>query len=168
MAPDTRHIVLLGFKHVGKSAIGRILAQRLGLPFYELDAVIEALYLERLGQKSNCREIVAGHGEKYFRSLEGEALKQVLQQPKGVVALGGGAVMAHFNRSLIQSHIRVHITAPQNTVRARVTTAGWPRAARFDEIWRQRDPVYRQLAQITVENTGPTKDAVAQLMEQLK
>lgn len=166
--PAKRHIVLMGFKHVGKSAIGQALAQRLGLPFYELDDAIESLYHERSSQKMTCRQIVASQGEGYFRALETDALAQTLKQPVGVLSLGGGAVMADANRSLIRGHIPVHITAPQETVRERVTAAGWPQAARFNEIWYERNPVYRKLAQITVENTETIAGAVSKIMERLK
>lgn len=166
--PAKRHIVLMGFKHVGKSAIGQALAQRMGLPYYELDAVIESLYCERSGQKATCRQIVAAEGEAFFRALETQALQQTLQQPAGVLSLGGGAVMADANRSLIQGHIPVHITAAHDIVRERLVAAGWPHVARFDEIWRERDPVYRQLAEIAIENTGTIENAVAKIMEQLK
>lgn len=166
--PTKRHIVLMGFKHVGKSVIGQSLAQKLSLPFYELDAVIETLYRGRTGDSQTCREIVAAHGEDYFRALETKALQETLQKTAGVIALGGGAVMKDANRSLICAQIPVHITAPQDIVRARVTAAAWPQAVRFDEIWHEREPVYRQLAQFTVENNGSLDDVMTQLVEQLK
>jgi shikimate kinase len=157
----------MGFKHVGKSVIGQVLAQRLNLPYYELDAAIESLYQQRTGQVATCRQIVADNGEAFFRNLETEALQYTLGRVAGVVALGGGAVMADTNRSLIRAHIPVHITAPKDTVRKRVTAAAWPQAAHFEEIWQERDPVYRQLAKITIENTT-IENAVNSLVPLIK
>ena len=162
------HIVLMGFKHVGKSVIGRDLALQLHVPFYELDTIIEAMHADRAHKRLSCRQIVAAHGEEYFRKLEAEALERTLHQPGGVLALGGGAVMADANRSLIRLHIPVHIMAPRDIVRDRVAKAGWPQLNRFDEIWDARDPVYRDLAQITIENATPVKETVAKILEQLK
>jgi shikimate kinase len=168
MTPDSRHILLLGFKHVGKSCIGWELALRLGRPFYELDAHTEGRYFQKTGRRRTCREIVADEGEDFFRILESGALVDVLKQQPGVVALGGGTPMSEQNRLLIRGQIPVHITAHQDTVRARVTTSGWPQTGRFEELWRQRDPVYRQLAQITVENTDTIENAVQRLVPLIK
>lgn len=162
------HIVLMGFKHVGKSVIGRDLALQLHVPFYELDTIIESMYADQAHKSLTCRQIVAAHGEDYFRKLETEALERTLQQPGGVLALGGGAVMRDANRSLIRLHIPVHITAPRDIVRDRVTKACWPQLKHFDEIWEARDPVYRDLAQVTVENANSVEETVAKIMGQLK
>lgn len=168
MVSKARHILLMGFKHVGKSSIGRELARQLGLPFYELDEMTELRCFQKTGQHRNCRQIVADEGEDIFRTLESETLTEVIQQPEGVIALGGGTPMRDQNRPLIRGQVSVHITAPQDVVRRRVMEAGWPEAHRFDEIWQQRDPVYRQLAQFTVENTVSIDDTVARLAEKLK
>lgn len=168
MTSEARHILLLGFKHVGKSCIGRGLARRLGRPFYELDELTELKYLQQTGDRKSCRQIVADEGEDVFRTLESAALAMVIQQPAGVIALGGGTPMRDQNRLLIRNQVPVHITAPQDVVRERVTAAGWPQAGRFGELWKEREPVYQQLAQFTVENTGSIDDTVARLAEKLK
>lgn len=168
MTTDTRHILLMGFKHVGKSTLGQALASRLQLPFYELDAFTETHYSAVTGNAVACREIFQTHGEDYFRSVESEALSDVLKLPRGVVALGGGTPMNDVNQALIHSQFPIHVTAPSATVQARVVAAGWPQAADFDRLWHERLPVYHILAKATVDNTGTSDDIVDKILELLK
>ncbi len=168
MTTETRHILLMGFKHVGKSALGKELSTRLNLPFYELDALIEARHSVVSGKKATCREIVQTHGEEYFRTLETEALADVVTRPRGVVALGGGTPMRAVNQALIRSQFPIHITAPSDTVRSRVVAAGWPQSGNFDRLWHERLPVYHILAAATVDNSDGLDATVATILELLK
>jgi XRE family aerobic/anaerobic benzoate catabolism transcriptional regulator len=80
-------IALLGLRGAGKSSVGKKLAARLRLPFFELDRLVEA----KAGM--GLSEIFAIHDEDYFRSLELEALRELFQmQRKAVIAVGGGIV----------------------------------------------------------------------------
>jgi shikimate kinase len=85
-------IVLTGFMGSGKSTVGRSLAQRLGWRFIDLDSLIE----QRDGRAVS--RIFAESGEAAFRTMETEALLSSLQEPRLVVALGGGALETAANR----------------------------------------------------------------------
>ncbi len=87
-----------GFMATGKSAIGRMLANKLELPFEDLDNVIE--------QKSGktIPEIFEHDGEAHFRELEWKYLLELTREFKGVVSLGGGAL--HNQR--VVDHLKVH------------------------------------------------------------
>ncbi|MCX6547324.1 MAG: hypothetical protein NTW40_04665 [Acidobacteria bacterium] len=87
-------IVLVGGSGAGKSTLGPILAQSLGLPFYDLDQVIEAHGGRPVA------EIFAASGEAAFRALEAALLPTLLDAP-AVVALGGGAWEAAPNRATV-------------------------------------------------------------------
>lgn len=87
MTSFARPLLLNGFMATGKSTVGRLLAARVGLPFVDLDARIEA----RAGKK--IAEIFAQEGEGVFRSLERQALNEVQSESPAVVALGGGALL---------------------------------------------------------------------------
>jgi shikimate kinase len=90
---STEHIVLVGMMGAGKSSVGRVLAQRLGRPLIDSDAVIE----ERTGR--TVREIWATDGEAAFRALEAEALTDALEAPEpAVIAAAGGVVLSERNR----------------------------------------------------------------------
>jgi len=88
LAPGcTRLIALLGLRGAGKSSVGRRLAARLQVPFYELDALVERQAGLSIGP------IFELHGEAYFRRLERETLLRFLAQTHtGVLAAGGGIV----------------------------------------------------------------------------
>ncbi|HOE61139.1 MAG TPA: 3-dehydroquinate synthase [Kiritimatiellia bacterium] len=91
------HLFLYGPPGSGKSTIGRLLAQRLDLPFTDLDAVIEASAKQRI------RDIFACEGEAGFRTRETRALAETIAAPPAVIALGGGALLKGENRAMAEA-----------------------------------------------------------------
>jgi len=92
------NIFLIGLSGSGKSTVGRILAQKLNKPFFDLDALIE----RECGESVSA--IFARCGEEFFRSCESRILAQVAQtEGNAVIATGGGVVIKPENRSLIRS-----------------------------------------------------------------
>lgn len=81
-----RNLVLVGFMGAGKSTLGKLLAQRLGWRFIDLDHVIEA----RAGR--SIKEIFSASGEETFRDLESAVLHSLLELERCVIATGGGVV----------------------------------------------------------------------------
>jgi shikimate kinase len=79
-------IVIVGFMGAGKTTVGHLLAEKLGLPFVDTDLVIE----QRTGR--SVRQIFADDGEPAFRMLEHEVTAELLGGPDAVLALGGGGV----------------------------------------------------------------------------
>ena len=90
-------IYLTGFMTSGKSTIGPILANVLGLDFYDLDKVIE----QEQGQ--TIVEIFENHGEKYFREIETDTLKRLSCLSKIVISLGGGTMTNDINMDIIHN-----------------------------------------------------------------
>jgi hypothetical protein len=78
-------VVLVGFMGAGKTTVGQIMAERLGLPFVDTDVLIE----QRLGR--DIRDIFRTEGEPYFRELEHQTVAGLVRGPDAVTALGGGA-----------------------------------------------------------------------------
>lgn len=150
-------VALVGFMGVGKSAIGKIAAARLGLPFIDSDRLIE----QRHG---DIAEIFAMHGEQVFRRLERDevcaALAAALTHPC-VLSLGGGAVMSGDVREALRrlSHV-VWLTAPADVLWARVQRAGVsgrPLASdehRFRRLLEERSALYASVATDEVANDG--------------
>lgn len=91
-----RTVVLTGFMGTGKTTVGRLLAHKLGLPFHDVDALVEAR------ENLSVEEIFARHGEPYFREREHEELVRALAEG-GVVATGGGAIVDPENLRLMRA-----------------------------------------------------------------
>lgn len=113
-APD-KTITLIGLMGVGKTTVGRRLAQALDLPFRDADEEIE-----RAAGRS-VSEIFADFGEAGFREGERKVIARLLQEPPMVLALGGGAFVDPDTRALIKAHATsVWLTADVETLVARV------------------------------------------------
>lgn len=87
MSRDKSNLILTGFMGTGKSTVGRIAAERLGFIFVDTDKVIEQ------NTSKTINDIFAEYGEKYFRQLEKEVIKEYSQKREHVIAVGGGAVL---------------------------------------------------------------------------
>jgi shikimate kinase len=91
-------ISLLGYMASGKSTLGRALAESLGLPFKDLDQLIEAR------TESSVSELILNKGELYFRNLEREILLETLAEDNFVLALGGGTPCYFDNMAVLNSN----------------------------------------------------------------
>jgi shikimate kinase len=146
-ALGSRSIVLIGMMGAGKSSIGRRLAQRLGLPFVDADAEIEA------AAKMTIPEIFTSYGEPYFRSGEQRVIARLLDSGPQVLATGGGAYMSADTRAAVaQRGLSVWLKADYEVLVKRVkrrATADRPMlqgdpTTRIRELMDARYPVYAQ------------------------
>jgi shikimate kinase len=103
-----RNIILVGFMGTGKTTVGKALAAELGLPHRDLDEVI----VKREG--ISISEIFRTKGEQYFRELETEQLKKLLNEQVQVLTTGGGAVLRPENVStMLQAGTVIALTATE-------------------------------------------------------
>lgn len=147
-----RTVVLVGMMGSGKTAIGKALALRLGVPFLDSDAAIEE------AAQATIAEIFARDGEPFFRDREAEVISRLLSGPPAVLSTGGGAFMAERNRAAITAKgVSLWLDVPLDVLWERVRhketrpllkTAD-PRGTLAD-IYEKRVPVYR-LADLRVE-----------------
>ena len=108
---DGTRFFIVGFMGVGKSTVGRGVAKRLGVPFYDLDEEIE----QDIGKKIH--EIFAAVGEGSFRAIETERLREIVKREPGVIATGGGTFTRAENRGIIgSSGVSVWLDAPTELV----------------------------------------------------
>jgi shikimate kinase len=106
-----RQIVLVGMMASGKTSVGRLLAQKLGIPFVDADQEIET------AARMTIPEIFALHGEAYFRSGEKRVIERLLASGPGVIATGGGAFMNSETRGNIAVRgISVWLKADAETI----------------------------------------------------
>lgn len=156
-------VVLIGLPGVGKSTTGRRLAKILAVPFVDSDELIEAAAGRQV------REIFASDGEDVFRQLETAAVITALAEFGGVLALGGGAVLSVATRSalaasavpiaLLQAGLPT-LAARVGDGRTRPLLADDP-AARLAVLAAEREPLYTELATLTVQTENRTLGQVA-------
>ncbi|MEP6476646.1 MAG: shikimate kinase [Actinomycetota bacterium] len=160
-------IYLVGMPGAGKSVVGRELAGRLGVPFIDLDAQIEAQTGRQVG------EIFQEEGESAFRALEAEALVRAGTQDPSVVACGGGVVLEPANRiTLRATGVAVYLEVPMQQLQARVRPASdRPLIRREGDIQRllqEREPLYREFAAHVVDGSGTPGEVAAAIEEELR
>ncbi|MEU5027449.1 shikimate kinase [Streptomyces milbemycinicus] len=154
-------IVLVGPMGVGKSTVGRVLAERLGTGFRDTDTDI----VETAGKPIS--EIFIDEGEPHFRELERQAVRAAVAEHRGVLALGGGAILDDSTRALLadlpvaflemgvaEAVKRTGLDAP------RPLLAVNPRQ-RWRELMEQRRPLYTEVARAVVSTEGRTPEDVA-------
>lgn len=145
--------VLVGPPGAGKSTVGRLAAERLGVAFRDTDRDIERTAGKRIS------EIFIDDGEAHFRALERAAVAAALQEHDGVLSLGGGAVLAPETRALLAGHtvvlLDVDLGAATQRVglnRERPVLALNPRAT-LKLLLDERRPLYREVATHVVETS---------------
>jgi shikimate kinase len=137
------NLYLVGFMGTGKSAAGRVLAERLGRPFVDLDELVE----QSSGQ--SIVELFADRGEAGFRQAEREALEQTVHRGNAVVATGGGAFVEPGNRELMHAHggESVFLDLPwpvlaERLGRDRGDRPLWASEGEARRLWQARRPHY--------------------------
>jgi shikimate kinase len=157
-----RSIVLVGLMGAGKTKIGRRLATRLGLPFFDSDEEIETAAGETI------EEIFANRGEAVFRDGERRVIARLLSGPVHVLATGGGAFMDPATRRIIaQRGVSVWLRADLDVLFARVSRRSNrpllktpdPRGV-LAELIERRYPIYAE-ADLTIDSSDGPPDATA-------
>jgi shikimate kinase len=154
-------LVLVGPPGAGKTTVGELVASRRGVPFRDTDADVEA----RAG--TTISDIFIEQGEDTFRQLEREAVEQALAEHGGVLALGGGAILAGSTRELLVGHrivfLNVNLADAASRVglnRDRPLLIANPRA-QLRAMLVERRPLYEAGATATIETDGRTPEEVA-------
>ncbi len=159
-------VALVGLPGAGKSAVGRRLAQRLQVPFFDSDEVVE----RRIG--CSIRDYFEREGEESFRDIEEAVIADLAATVDGVVATGGGAVLRQANR--LQLRTRFHViylrSSPEDLFRRLRHDIKRPLLqvadplGRLQELHSVRDPLYRETAHIVVETGRPSVATLANII----
>jgi shikimate kinase len=163
-------LVLVGMMGAGKSAIGRRVADRLGLEFADADTEIET------AAGCSIPDIFELHGEEGFREGERRVILRLLEGPVRVVATGGGAFMNRETRAAIKERaISVWLRADFETLWRRVSRRGNRPMLKTDNpretlrtLIEERSPVYDE-ADLAVDSTdGPRSATVDRVIAALE
>jgi shikimate kinase/3-dehydroquinate synthase len=156
------NIVLIGFMGTGKTEVGRRLAEQLGRPFVDTDAIIE----RRAGR--TVARIFAEDGEPAFRELESAAVAEAAAAPGRIIATGGGVPLRDDNMRHLRRHgVIVALTAAPQEILARVgpdapvrPLLGSDPESAVRRLLVERDAAYRR-ADVVFDTSGETAEAVA-------
>jgi len=163
---DKQNIYLVGLMGAWKTTIGRVLAKRLGLGFVDSDHEIEA----RTGVR--IPTIFEIEGEEGFRKREAQVILDLARAGGQVVATGGGAVLRQENReNLKASGFVIYLNVPPQALWERtrhdknrpLLQVGDP-LQKLRELYAQRDPLYREVADLVVDGSRLNAQGVLQLL----
>lgn len=156
-----RNVVLIGMPGCGKSTVGRLVAERLGKPFVDVDDEI----CQTVGM--SIPAFFEKKGEPAFRSIERELTAKFGGMYGQVISSGGGSVMDEVNR---QSFRYNGIIVCLERDLKRLPLQGRPvsqRAASIEKLFEERHPVYRALADLVIDNNGSLTQTVDQIVDSL-
>ncbi|MFZ5425916.1 MAG: shikimate kinase AroL [Thermodesulfobacteriota bacterium] len=169
VSPD-KNIYLVGPRACGKTTIGRMIAEKLGRPFMDLDEE----FVETTGR--TIADVVETEGWEGFRELETSVLAAVSETPGNVVATGGGAVLKARNRELLAQGVVVYLQADPEKVVARLMAELLPEQrpaltdlSLEDEVRRtvaEREPYYMAVAHV-VAPERPLEELAERLAREL-
>jgi shikimate kinase len=155
-------VVIVGAPGAGKSTVGRRLARRWGVPFRDSDQMVEA------DAGKSVADIFVDEGEEAFRERERDTIARALDDPDGVLALGGGAVLDPTTRArLVEAPcvwLRVGVSEAARRVglnTSRPLLLGNVRGTLMT-LLDERTPLYDEVATWTVDTDGRTADEVVE------
>jgi len=157
-------IALIGFMGTGKTVVGKLLAEKLGKEFVELDAMIE----KKAGK--SIPEIFRQDGEIGFRELEIEATAEVAIKKNAVIACGGGIVLNKINIDRLRKEcVVICLTASPQVIIKRTSAdaderpllAVPDRARQIEELIKFREPYYKRAADATINTSRISADVVS-------
>lgn len=151
--------------------MGKLLSQALDVPIVDLDDQIEA------AAGKTIREIFDEGGESAFREWETKCLQQVANQPPTIIALGGGAILSEQNRQWIgqtgtcvwlkadAATLVQRIRSDHSTAQRRPALTTLPEHEEVERLLAERDPLYLQVADHSVDTQAKSIAQVADLIQ---
>ena len=159
--PTGPRVVLVGPMGSGKSTVGSLLADAWGVALRDTDADVEA------AEGRTIAELFVDEGEPWFRERERAAVLRALDEHRGVLALGGGAVLDERTRTALAGHTVVFLDVGLVDASRRVGLGtGRPLLlgnvrSRIKQLLDERLPVYRSVATVEVSTDGKSAEEVA-------
>ena len=159
------NILLIGFKAVGKTTLGKLLSLKMGLEFIDMDNVICKMHSDDTGEILDCRKLYLKYGEEYFRNIETKALKSMLLEGKKIIAVGAGAIEKKHNREILKNLGKViYLKESKEKIWERIVNQGFPPffdvnnpRKSFEELFLKRTKYYEEIASIVINCDGLDK-----------
>lgn len=154
-------VVFIGPPGAGKSTVGALVAQLLGLPLVDTDALVEQV------EGRTIPEIFVDSGEAYFRELERAATARALTGDPAVVSLGGGAILHEQTQAALAGH---HVVFLDVSLRDASRRSGFDQGrpllalnprGQWLALMERRRPLYESLAVVRVDTDGRTPEQIA-------
>lgn len=169
-------IILIGMKGCGKTTFGRLLAEELQIPFLDADLEIERMHRRERGESLSFRQIFQRYGEAYFQELDTRTLHHLAQERANsdfVFACGGRTPLREENQALLAGlGTMLFLNVEKRILLKRILAQGIPTFFPYpddperslDELLRERVPVYKKLAHVTVDIGEETYRQVVQVI----
>lgn len=153
------NVVLCGMPMSGKTTIGKLLAEKIGFRFIDLDECIEEAYFEKTGIREKCRGIYKSIGEQAFRELEKQQFVRLSNLSQCVIAIGGGSLGSSEAKNIVASIGKViYLKADIHELWDRIKWRGLPAyldpadpKTSFEKLATLRTPAYEQVASFAIE-----------------
>ena len=163
-----KNIILCGFMGSGKTVVGKMVAERLGLAFYDTDEMI----VKKTGMQIS--DIFSKYGEPYFRGLETEVIKGFAKTENCLVSLGGGLAANRVNHPYLkEAGVTVLLDCGIEETLRRITgdksrplTAGG--AEDIINRYNFRKPIYESVADVVVDSSGTADITTENLLKALE
>ena len=159
---ELSNVILVGMPSSGKSSIGRLLSEKLGKPFLDLDTMIEEQFGETIPQ------IFAEEGEAGFRDKETLCAKAAGKERGTVIACGGGTVLREENVRALRQNGRVVLLERELSL---LSTEGRPLSRDSETLkrmYQERLPFYLRSAEFTVKNNETTEACAEEILQTLR
>ena len=141
-----QNIVLIGMPSCGKTTLGKLLAKNMQREFIDTDAVIEDM------AKKPIPQIFESEGEKNFREIESNAIKQTALLNGRVIATGGGAILNKNNVDALRQNVKIYfIDRPLDKL---MPTSDRPLStdtAKLEKLFKERYPLYKDASDVIID-----------------
>ena len=152
------NLILFGFKGCGKTHFGKLLAKKLGRPFFDTDDAIV-----KLKNGSSIREVHHLIGEEAFRAIETTVIESIAHLKGFVISVGGGAVLSVLNQKLLQKLGQlVYLEVCFETIKNR--SFSWP-YDQLKKLYTDRLPIYEAISAYKVQVDGLSQSEVLAELE---
>lgn len=152
------NIVLVGMPGCGKTSIGKLLAEKTGMKFYDADLYLE----EKINRKIS--HIIENDGEEAFRCMETDVLAELTKISGCIIATGGGAVLKSINRYLIQQNsICFYIIRDIDKLATSDRPLSKGGTDRLKELFKIRSPLYEQVCDYKIHTNENVKECAERI-----